>query len=60
MHTVLRLWKPIRDGIRRFGLHPPQEETPPDEQYTGGFDFLQRDTDCLVGKPGRRSTIVPD
>ena len=29
--TMLRWRNPIMDGIRRFGLHPPQEETLPDE-----------------------------
>ena len=33
-YTTLRLQNPIMDGIRRFGLHPPQEETLPDEQGT--------------------------
>ena len=31
------------DGIRRFGLHPPQEETLPDEQGMGDMTSL-RDT----------------
>ena len=28
----LRLQNPIMDGIRRFGLHPPLEETLPNER----------------------------
>ena len=31
-YTVLRLRSPNMDSIRKFGLHPLQEETPPDEQ----------------------------
>ena len=32
LYTMLRLWNPIMDSIRRCGLPPPQEETPPDGQ----------------------------
>ena len=33
-YTMLRLRNPIMDSIRRCGLHPPSEETPPDGQGT--------------------------
>ena len=42
-NTMLRLRNPIVDGIRGFGLHPPQEETLPDEQGTVDVSSL-RDT----------------
>ena len=29
VHKLLRLRNLIMDGIRRFGLHPSQEDTPP-------------------------------
>ena len=31
VYTMLRSLDPIMDGIRRFGLHPPQEDTLPDK-----------------------------
>ena len=34
---VLRLRTPIMDGIRRFGLHPPQEDTLPGLE---GYDVI--------------------
>ena len=59
-YTMLRLWTPIMDSIRRFGLHPPQEETRADDQAMVDIDLLERRTGGLDGKPGRRSAVVPD
>ena len=46
----LRLRKPIMDGFRRFGLHPPQEETQPDDQDMVDCTSC---TDTLFGKIGK-------
>ena len=40
VHTMLRLRSPIMEGIRRIGLHPPQEDTLPDPRPSRSYDFL--------------------
>ena len=47
IYTMLRLRNRVMDGIRRCGLHPPQEETPPEGQGTVDMTSL-------------RATLIPD
>ena len=47
-----RLRNPIMDGIRRFGLHPPQEETQPGDQ---GIVDLTSFTDTLLALSGNQT-----
>ena len=46
---MLRLRNPVMDGIRRFGLHPPLEETLQDEQGVVDMTSLR---DTLIALPG--------
>ena len=49
VYMMLRLRDPIMDGIRRFGLHPPQEGTLPDTRDSRYMIFF---TDTLTALSG--------
>ena len=49
----------IMDSIRRRGLHPPPEETPPGEQGRVDMTSFMDTFVGLIGKAGRRSASVP-
>ena len=47
------------DSIRRCGLHPPHEETPPDEQGMVDMPSFRDTVMALSGNHAGRGTIVP-
>ena len=57
VYTMLRFRNPIMDGIRWFGLHPPQEDTLPEPRDSRDMTSFK---DTLIALSGdRRRTIVP-
>ena len=56
---MLKLQNRIMDSIRKFGLHPPHEETRVDDKGLVDIFSFRNYSDGYIGKRGRRSTLVP-
>ena len=60
INTMLRLRNPFTDGIRRFGLHPPQEETQTDDQGIVDMTFLRETLVALSGNQAAEAQLYQD